>query len=619
MAPKKEKVSVDELFSRLKVFSEKDEHEGVLDCATRILSQDPSSKEALKSRFIALIKLDKFNEAYQASKESAFESLLRELIVPYAYTLYKLEKYEELPKLESDDRGFQHVLAQAYYKAEEFVKANDIYAKLISGDSQVNSEHFDLAVNKSAIEAQLLLNGLESEISEPKNDSYDQVFNVATSYIGIGDYDKALELLSEAKLICENSLSADDASSEVVPILVQAAYVRQVTGKNDEAISILENLGLPKKIADDVVHHVAINNMLSLDSAKAENPHYALRLLSTGDSPASTSRQIKLQRVLLGYNKLTLQNLAGRNIKHSAKKYIRQFPERMGVESISQLSSIQDPLLSNKVGKLYGTEPQSLSIAFALAQLYVNENSIDSAANTLETVFNELKSPEKYYPGLVGSLVSLFRLQGRDQAAVKIMSEALQVWSRDVKLQNQSELMQVAAVALADNESWKSVAHEEFEKLYASSPDNATNAAGILATSSEEVAKENRDLLSKLKSVDHFISNTDVEALDESGIQPLLRKPAISSMGHGKVMKKVRKRKPSLPKDYDESKTPDPERWLPKRDRSTWKPKKKKDKKNIKATQGGLADNTTESGISSKPTSAGVKSSNKKSKKKSKK
>jgi len=53
-----------------------------------------------------------------------------------------------------------------------------------------------------------------------------------------------------------------------------------------------------------------------------------------------------------------------------------------------------------------------------------------------------------------------------------------------------------------------------------------------------------------------------------------------------KKSKKNKKRKPLLPKGYDASATPDPERWLPKRERSTYKAKGKSKKAMAKGSQG---------------------------------
>ena len=49
--------------------------------------------------------------------------------------------------------------------------------------------------------------------------------------------------------------------------------------------------------------------------------------------------------------------------------------------------------------------------------------------------------------------------------------------------------------------------------------------------------------------------------------------------------------KSRIPKDFDPNKKPDPERWLPLRDRSYYKPKGKKGKKKAEGlTQGGVVE-----------------------------
>ena len=41
----------------------------------------------------------------------------------------------------------------------------------------------------------------------------------------------------------------------------------------------------------------------------------------------------------------------------------------------------------------------------------------------------------------------------------------------------------------------------------------------------------------------------------------------------------MKKRKKRLPKSYDSRVAPDPERWLPRRERSTYRPKKQRDRR----------------------------------------
>lgn len=55
-------------------------------------------------------------------------------------------------------------------------------------------------------------------------------------------------------------------------------------------------------------------------------------------------------------------------------------------------------------------------------------------------------------------------------------------------------------------------------------------------------------------------------------------------------------RKSRLPKNYEQGKAPDPERWLPLRDRSTYRPKGKKGRAKAALTQGGVADKAPATG-----------------------
>ena len=63
----------------------------------------------------------------------------------------------------------------------------------------------------------------------------------------------------------------------------------------------------------------------------------------------------------------------------------------------------------------------------------------------------------------------------------------------------------------------------------------------------------------------------------------------------GKLRKNRRKRKTRLPKNYDPNVPPDPERWLPKQERSAYKKaihKKYKDRDVGRGTQGAAGANT---------------------------
>lgn len=101
-----------------------------------------------------------------------------------------------------------------------------------------------------------------------------------------------------------------------------------------------------------------------------------------------------------------------------------------------------------------------------------------------------------------------------------------------------------------------------------------------------------------LTPVARLIAGVDVDALEEAGVPLPLpstsattatpsRKRALLDDDKSKPARK-RVRKSRLPKDYDPAKTPDPERWLPLKDRSTYRPKGRKGRqKAAEKTQGG--------------------------------
>lgn len=99
-----------------------------------------------------------------------------------------------------------------------------------------------------------------------------------------------------------------------------------------------------------------------------------------------------------------------------------------------------------------------------------------------------------------------------------------------------------------------------------------------------------------LTPVEKLIAGVDVSALESAGVAQPPRKRGAEDDGTPLTKpKKVQKKKPRLSKNYDPSKKPDPERWLPMRDRSYYKPKGRKGKQKAAAsTQGGMVEESME-------------------------
>ena len=93
-----------------------------------------------------------------------------------------------------------------------------------------------------------------------------------------------------------------------------------------------------------------------------------------------------------------------------------------------------------------------------------------------------------------------------------------------------------------------------------------------------------------MPSVSEILSSVDIEQLENKNwslgvkyVKKFKDTPKVSEK------KKNKKRKKILPKNYNPNEQPDPERWLPKYERSNYR--KKKDKKGVgKGTQGAVGE-----------------------------
>jgi signal recognition particle subunit SRP72 len=284
--------------------------------------------------------------------------------------------------------------------------------------------------------------------------------------------------------------------------------------------------------------------------------------------------------------------------------------------------------------------PHNIGLLLTIIQIYVSIQNPTSAINLLESFFAQLeqssfetKEEVRFNPGLVAVAVALYRLQGRRGHATRELERAASYWRQTPD--PPTLLLQAAGAALLESPVLEdnSSAAEIFTKLHAMSPEDRVAAAGYVAAHAGKDPSKVKDEVEQLTPVAHLTQGVDVDSLENAGIpqssnalaiaqKTATRKRDAQDQGSNKP-KRVRKSR--LPKDYDPSKAPDPERWLPLRDRSTYRPKGKKGKKReADRTQGGIvADDVgvKDAGSTARPSSGVVTGGggvNKKNKKKGK-
>jgi signal recognition particle subunit SRP72 len=249
--------------------------------------------------------------------------------------------------------------------------------------------------------------------------------------------------------------------------------------------------------------------------------------------------------------------------------------------------------------------PNEVGLILVIIQLYLLTNNPGPAIALLEGFFKRLEESTtpadqdvRFAPGLIALLISLYRLSGQTSPIKTELGKAASYWRK--KSKPSLSLLRAAGTSLLESSRPEdlSAAGEIFSSLRSQDPNDRTAIAGYVASyATTDLPKVSSDL-DKLTPVSRLISGIDAAALEEAGIPtfptpstPASKKRSLDEKEKEKPVpvKKKKISKSKMPKDFEEGKKMDPERWLPLRDRSTYRPKGKKGKKKaMELTQGGV-------------------------------
>jgi signal recognition particle subunit SRP72 len=231
-----------------------EDHDEVLKAANAVLKSSKNNPDALHTRVVALLKLDRFSDALRALDDGG-DKLAERCTFEKAYALYKTGELEEAYNLaqKGGKRGLKHVAAQVAYRAEKFEDAARIYKELSSQDAGIEGEENDLKINSSAVDAQLEWQGNGDKVEESRKkpgredlEAFETSYNAACGCIARGDLASGSVLLKRARDLCEalDELSDEEKRAEVLPIMVQQAYVFTKLGKLEEAEALQKMINI---------------------------------------------------------------------------------------------------------------------------------------------------------------------------------------------------------------------------------------------------------------------------------------------------------------------------------------------------------------------------------------
>ncbi|PNS17446.1 Signal recognition particle subunit SRP72 [Sphaceloma murrayae] len=607
-----------------------DDHEELLKAANATLKTSKGDIEAQHVKLVALLKLDRFDEAIQ-TLETGGNKLKERAQLEHAYALYKTGKPSEAAEIaaKGDERGHRHVEAQARYRSEDFGRAAELYRNLSSNGSEVANEEVDLRINSSAVDAQLEWASLGHLVRNKKPgrqdlEAFETAYNAACGSLARGELAQADILLKRSKDLCNalEDLSEEEKHAEVLPIMVQQVYVLTRLGRAEEAQKLASSID-PNDISDATSKSLARINALA--SSASDNSFMLQRLLQTTvDIPAS-DKPFEYQRIGLQKNEAAVA-LKAQRFDGTAKSTAASITSKPSpaLDTIVNSTAVLNAAAHarNQTGKAalklilpqLEKRPKDIGLMLVIVQLYVLTGNTETATVLLEKFLARLvesTSPKdldaRFAPGLVGTLISLYTIRGQSRHIRAEFSKAAKHWqqrSKDdssVLTPSLVNFLKTAASALVESTPEdQALAHDIFTNLASSASSDSYITAGLIAsTASTNPEKLSADQVSSLTPVANLTAGIDAAALEDAGIA---RPPATSTKTAASVkrpaeapaeVKKAKKPKPSkMPKDYDANKTADPERWLPLRDRSTYRPKGRKAKQKAQMfAQGAVEDN----------------------------
>ncbi|KAK8003646.1 hypothetical protein PG989_003365 [Apiospora arundinis] len=600
-----------------------EDHDEVLKIANAALKANKSDLQAHHTRLVALLKLDRFDDALRALAEGG-DKLENQCILEKAYTLYKTGKLDDAENLikstDEPTRALRHLAAQVAYRAEKFQDAAAIYRQLPDDGEGRDGEENDLKINTLATSAQLEWEGkghlLNDEERKPSNDvleAFETAYNAACGCVARGDLSKASVLLKRARDLCNTNedLTDEEKKAELLPIMVQHAYVLTRLGKDAEASALQKSI-VVTDIPEAPTRVVAQNNAMAI-GAEEQNPYLTSRLIESSTNLAGNDKMFAYQASVLGRNRyaLDLQSQKFAGVESATSKKITSATSPTASTEIASLGVISAAAHAHmQTGKdaireilpILEKRPTDIGLLLTIIQLYVQTQNPGPALNLLQTFLRRLETattPDhedvRYAPGLVAVAVSLYRLQGRQNSIRTELARASKHW-RLKSDDSAMPLLREAGVELLKSSNAEDLASAgaTFESLVSKSKDDKAAIAGLVASYATTDYSKIEPYLQHLTAVDRLTSGIDTRALLEAGVASVATTTAPLSKKRGAdtdadQASKRRKKKKRLPKDYEEGKKPDPERWLPLRDRSTYRPKGKKGKKRAQeATQGGM-------------------------------
>ncbi|KFV92621.1 Signal recognition particle subunit SRP72, partial [Eurypyga helias] len=576
---------------------------------------------ALQCKVVCLIQNKNFKEALGVI--NTHTKVLTSDVIAFekAYCEYRLNRIENaLKTIQSASQQtdkLKELYGQVLYRLERYDECLAAYRDLIRNSQDEYEE--ERKTNLSAVvAAQSTWEKVMPEDLGLREATYELCYNSACALIGQGKLNEAMKKLQKAEELCRQSLSEDsdvteeDIEAELAIIHGQMAYIMQLQGRTEDALQLYNQI-IKLKPTDIGLLAVIANNIITIN--KDQNVFDSKKKVKLTNAEGVEHKLSKKQLQAIEFNKALLAmytNQADQCRKLSASLQ-SQSPEHLLPVLIQAAQLCREKQHAKAVGLLQDFADQhpasAAEIKLTMAQLKIAQGSVTKACMILRSI-EELQ----HKPGMVSALVTMYSHEEDIDSAIEVFTQAIQ-WYQRFQATNYGccvfqpkSPVHLSLIREAANfklkHGRKKEAISDLEELWKPSPKDVHTLAQLISAYSL-VDPEKAKVLSKhLPSSDTMSLKVDVDALENSHGATYVRKKAgkltgdnqQKEQGQGDVKKKKKKKKGKLPKNYDPKVTPDPERWLPMRERSYYRGRKKGKKKDQvgKGTQGSTTAGSSE-------------------------
>uniref|UniRef100_A0A672NGJ8 Signal recognition particle subunit SRP72 n=1 Tax=Sinocyclocheilus grahami TaxID=75366 RepID=A0A672NGJ8_SINGR len=582
-----------------------------LKAVNKILHENKDDVTALRCKIVCLIQNGGFKEALNVMNTHT-KSLTSDLIgFEKAYCEYRLNRVEHALKTiqgipEQTDK-LKELYGQVLYRLERYDECLAVYKDMIR-NSQDDYEE-ERKTNLSAVlAAQSTWESTSAEdLGLPEN-SYELCYNAACFLIGQGQLSQGMQKLQKAEELCRKSLAEDsdvteeDVDAELAIIHSQMAYVMQLQGRTEDALQ-LYNQVIKLKPSDVGLLAVTANNIITIN--KDQNVFDSKKKVKLTSAEGVEHKLAKKQLQAIEINKALLA------------MYTNQADQCNKMLASLQTQNPEHPRpVLIKVAQLCREKQHNKAIELLQVRIQTHREQTERHVTKACDILKSLEEI-KYKPGMLSALVTMYTHEEDIDSAIDVFTQAIQYYQSE----QPGAAIHLSLVREAANYKLKygrkKEATSDLEQLWKQNTNDVHTLAQLISAYSLVDQDKAKALSKHLPSPDTMSFNVDVDELENSHGATYIRKKAAKVVGESQpkepgpedIKKKKKKKKGKLPKNYDPKSTPDPERWLPMRERSYYRGKKKgKRKEQVGrgtqgATSGGSAELDASKSASSPPTS----------------